>query len=553
MHPPVGHFPAFALVALATGALFVPAGAMAQPAPASDPQGIQQWTTPDGPLRRPLDVGPFAPAIAALTPQRMVVIGAAADNGSVDGIQRALTARAFTSAELTAWYVERIQRFDAGRLNSVIELDPRALESAMRRDSERAAGRTRGPLHGIPVLLKDNISTGGATHTTAGAAALADHRADRDAFLVTRLRAGGAIVLGKANLSEWANFMSTRSVSGYSARGGFTRNPYGRFDVSGSSSGSAVAVAASFSALSVGSETSGSIIAPSGANNIVGLKPTLGLVSRDRVIPIADELDTAGPMGRSVDDVARLLTVLAAKRDPMDPKSPGAAPLFGRDFSRDVHRSARGLRVGVPGASPTEVRHMRLRYRTTGIVFVATPFERLAEGGDTPPLLPVLTLGFKYGLNDYLRATHGTGAAASLPSVVRFNRRQPAARARFGDDLLRDAARARQTKAEYRTIAAKGRRIARRVIERVIRAQRLDAVVATGIPYPEAGFPAISVPLATGAGSPPASIVLSGPANSEPTLLRIAAAIERTEGPRRPPALDQLPPAPRAPRAAGER
>ena len=220
-----------------------------------------------------------------------------------------------TARELTQGYIDRIAALDdAGpRLNAIIEVNPDALDIAAALDEERRRIGPRGPMHGIPVILKANIDTGDQLTTTAGSLALSGHRASRDAFAVARLREAGAVILGKANLSEWANFRSTHSTSGWSSQGRQTRNPYVLDrNPCGSSSGSAVAVAASLTAVAVGTETDGSVVCPAGATGIVGIKPTLGLVSRDGIIPIAHSQDTAGPMGRTVRDAAVLLTAMVA-------------------------------------------------------------------------------------------------------------------------------------------------------------------------------------------------------------------------------------------------
>ena len=238
---------------------------------------------------------------------------------SIPELEALMVSGGLSSVELTEAYLRRIERLDP-LLHAVIETNPAALEIAARRDAERQAGRSRGPLHGIPVLLKDNIATNDAMETTAGALALVGSRVPRDAAIVTRLRAAGAVVLGKANLSEWANFRGVVPkpvtegglyLNGWSARGGFTRNPYDlAWDPCGSSSGSAVAAAANLCAITVGTETDGSIVCPAGSNAIVGLKPTVGLVAQAGIVPIAHSQDTAGPMVRTVTDAAISLNIL---------------------------------------------------------------------------------------------------------------------------------------------------------------------------------------------------------------------------------------------------
>src|SRR3954468_5056613 len=303
-------------------------------------------------MRSRLSALAAAAALAAL-PEAM---GAPAKQGAFDPVeasvaelQEAMTAGRVTSKQLVQRYLARIKAVDqAGpRLNSVIEVNPDALEIAAALDRERKAKGPRGPLHGIPVLVKDNIATADRMETTAGSLALVGAKPPRDAFLVGRLREAGAVILGKTNLSEWANIRSTRSTSGWSARGGLTRNPYALDrNTSGSSSGSGASIAASLAAVAVGTETDGSITSPSGINGLVGIKPTLGLVSRAGVIPIAHSQDTAGPMARTVADAAALLTALSGS-DPRDAAT-GDASVHASDYTRVLDAGAlKGARIGV--------------------------------------------------------------------------------------------------------------------------------------------------------------------------------------------------------------
>ena len=256
---------------------------------------------------------------------------------------------ALTSRALTQAYLDRIAGVDdAGpRLNAVIELNPSAIADAETLDAERRAGKIRGPLHGIPVLLKDNVDIAGMVNS-AGSLALAENRPKQDAFIVGRLRAAGAVILGKTNLSEWANFRSTRSTSGWSSRGGQTKNPYVLDrNPCGSSAGTGTAIAASLGAIGVGTETDGSIICPSAVSGLVGLKPTVGLVSRSGIIPVAISQDTAGPMGRTVADVALLMNALAGVDD-SDPSGPAAAGRIPQDYTTSLRADAlKGQRFGV--------------------------------------------------------------------------------------------------------------------------------------------------------------------------------------------------------------
>ena len=274
-----------------------------------------------GALASAISSGP-AIAAASAQPQGFNIVEA-----NVVDLQAAMQAGKVTAQKLVKLYLARIRAIDkAGpRINSIIELNPDALSIAKMLDAERKIKGPRGPLHGIPVLLKDNIATADKMQTTAGSLALLGVKPPRDAFVVSRLREAGAVILGKTNLSEWANMRSTRSTSGWSARGGLTKNPYALDrNTSGSSSGSAAAIAASLAAIAVGTETDGSITSPAHVNGLVGLKPTLGLISRNGIVPIAHSQDTAGPMARSVADAAALLTVMAgvdahdaAKLDPL--------------------------------------------------------------------------------------------------------------------------------------------------------------------------------------------------------------------------------------------
>ncbi len=247
-----------------------------------------------------------APAPAA-TPEFMF------GEASIDAVQEAMTSGHLTSGAITRQYLDRIASVDHSgpSLNSIIELNPDAVAEANRLDTERKAGQIRGPFHGVPVLIKDNIDTGDRMMTSAGSLALADMPAPDDAFVARKLRNAGAVILGKTNLSEWANFRSSHATSGWSGRGGQTRNPYALDrNPCGSSSGTGAAISACLAAVGVGTETDGSVVCPSTANGLVGLKPTLGLVSRTGIIPIAASQDTAGPIGRSVRDIAMLLGVM---------------------------------------------------------------------------------------------------------------------------------------------------------------------------------------------------------------------------------------------------
>jgi amidase len=472
------------------------------------------------------------------------------------------------SASITEFYLERIERLDrAGpTLRSVIELNPDAVPIAVERDRERAAGRIRGPLHGVPILLKDNIATRDRMATSAGSLALEGCRAPWDAFLVRRLRAAGAVILGKANLSEWANFRSTRSVSGWSSRGGLTRNPYALDRTAcGSSSGSAAAVAASFCAGAFGTETDGSVICPAQTCGVVGLKPTLGLISRRGIVPIAHSQDAAGPIGRTVRDVAILLGAVAGA-DPADRAARSARQPRPRDYTRFLSPDGlRGARIGVArnmlGTDKRilEIVESSLRLmRELGAV-VIDPADLPNGDRFAKDEILVLCFEFKADLNRYLASLGPRCALHTLEDVIRFNEEN---RARvmpyFGQErMIESQSKGPLSSGEYRRALARCRRWSRREgIDAVMAANRLDAVVvASGgpawtvdlvngdpkswdmestSPAAVAGYPHITVPAGTVSGLP-VGISFFAKAWQEPQLLRLAYAFEQARRARRPP------------------
>ncbi len=480
----------------------------------------------------------------------------------------------WTSHDLVTAYLERIAALDreGPALHHVLETNPDALAIARELDRERRAGRERGPLHGIPVLLKDNIDTADRMATTAGSLALEGSRAPRDAFLVERLRAAGAIILAKTNLSEWANFRSTRSSSGWSSRGGQGRNPYALDrNPCGSSSGSAAAVAANYAPLAVGTETDGSITCPAAANGIVGLKPTIGLVSRSGIIPIAHSQDTAGPMARTVTDAAILLGVLAGA-DPRDPATRAAAPQGITDYTRSLQPGGlEGIRLGV-------ARKRFFGYHDGTDRLIEAAIEVLRGLGATvidPADIPhageyddaefeVLLYEFKADLETYLRSRGPDVPVRTLADIIEFNQRN-AARVMpyFGQEIMLQAvAKGPLTAPAYRRARATCRRLARRLgMDAGLARHRLDAFLApTGNPaWPTdlvngdhftgsvttpaavAGYPHITVPAGFVFGLP-VGISFFGRAWSEPLLLRIAYAYEQaTRHRRRPEFLPTIP------------
>jgi amidase len=414
------------------------------------------------------------------------------EEATIAQLQAAQTAGHVSARELVEWYLQRIATLDAAgpTLRSVIETNPDATEIATALDQERAAGRVRGPLHGIPILLKDNIDTADRMRTTAGSLALMDARPTRDAFAAERLRAAGAVLLGKANLSEWANFRSAHSSSGWSARGGQCRNPYA-LDRSpcGSSSGSAVAVAASLCAAALGTETDGSIVCPASINGVVGIKPTLGLTSRAGVIPIAHSQDTVGPFGRTVADAAAVLTAITGA----DPRDPATAALAGQppvDYTRHLDAQAlRGACIGIArevyfgnsekADAVAEAVIETLRAQGAIIVDPANiPSARaMRESNDE---LTVLHYEFKADLNAYLASAGGQPAVRSLAELIAFNQAHADEEMPyFGQEhFLGAQEKGPLTETPYLEALANNRRLARAEgIDAVMDEHQLDALL----------------------------------------------------------------------------
>ena len=473
-------------------------------------------------------------------------------------LQAAMATGTLSSTGLVNAYLARIGAIDQSgpRINSIIELNPDAKAIAIALDGERKAKGARGPLHGIPVLLKDNIATADRMQTTAGSLALVGATPPRDAFLVARLRDAGAVILGKTNLSEWANIRSTRSTSGWSARGGLTRNPYALDrNISGSSSGSAAAIAASLASVAVGTETDGSIISPSSMSGLVGIKPTVGLVSRSGIIPISHTQDTAGPMTRTVADAAALLTALAGT-DPRDAVTAGAAGNI-VDYTKflDVE-GLKGARIGVVRANfggrndlATAIVEAALQVLVAKGAILVDPVELPAGSTYEGAELDVLLHEFKVDLAAYLAEYAPGSKLRTLADVIEFNERHRDREMRyFGQELfLRAQATGGLDTAQYRDALATCRRIARTEgIDRVLREHRLDALVAPSntpawltdfirgdnsgedfsSPAAVAGYPHITVPAGMVLGLP-VGISFVGGAWSESTLIRLAYAYEQ--------------------------
>jgi amidase len=485
---------------------------------------------------------------------------------SITTLQDQMASDLLSSYDLTEKYLQRIERIDQNgpALKAILELNPDALDIAAGLDAERITTGPRGPLHGIPILLKDNIDTADRLHTTAGSAALSAHIAPQDAFLVQKLRDAGAVILGKSNLSEWANFRSTRSTSGWSSLGGQTRNPYALDrNPCGSSSGSAVAVAANLCAAAVGTETNGSIICPSQANGIVGIKPTVGLISRSGIIPISHSQDTAGPMARTVKDAAILLGIMAGA-DTHDQASRAASIDSPIDYTQFLDPAGlRGARIGIArnffGVDPHVDQIMSRCVETIRQQGAELIDPAIIEGTESLNNIKthLLLYEFKAGLNEYLAALPPQAPIHSLAELVEFNRHNRAQIMPFfgQEQLLASLEKGPLTDLYYRKTRDACLRLSREVgIDATMSNHHLDAILAPSggpawltdlingdhyaggcsSPAAIAGYPHITVPAGFVFGLP-VGVSFFASAYQEPTLLKLAYAFEQATKVRRPP------------------
>jgi amidase len=488
------------------------------------------------------------------------------DEATIEQLQQGMSSGKLSARSIAEKYLARIDEIDkrGPYLNSVIEVNPEALAIAEALDADRKQGRVRGPLHGIPVIVKDNIDTADRMATTAGSTAMIGAKPAKDSFVVGRLREAGAVILAKANLSEWANIRCSHSTSGWSGRGGLTKNPYALDrNPSGSSSGSAAAVAANLCSVAVGTETDGSIVSPATANGIVGIKPTLGLVSRSGIIPIAHSQDTAGSMGRTVRDAAILLGVLAGI-DPEDSITADSKNHGHTDYTRFLDpKGLQGARIGVTrkyfGSSELLAALMgeALDVIKKAGATVVDPAEIETAGKFDDSELTVLLYELKADLNAYLAKLGPSAPVHSLKEVIEFNERNKQKEMPyFGQDtFIKAEAKGPLTTKEYVDALAKNRQLARKEgIDAVMDKHRLDALVAptggpagvtdllngdrmysdTSTPAAVAGYPHVTVPAGFIFGLP-VGISFFGRAWSEPTLLKLAFAFEQITKARKPP------------------
>jgi amidase len=508
-----------------------------------------------GKAGREAEGGPAADPAAAAFPLEEVTIA---------GLQEMMTSGKATSESLVKLYLERIEKIDRSgpALNSVIQTNPDALAIARELDRERKEKGPRGPLHGIPVLIKDNIDTADNMETTAGSLALLGSKPARDAFIVERLREAGAVILGKTNLSEWANFRSSRSTSGWSGRGGQTKNPYALDrNPSGSSSGTGAAIAASLAAVGIGTETDGSIVSPSSCCGLVGLKPTVGLVSRSGIVPIAHSQDTAGPMARTVSDAATLLGAMAGP-DASDPATQTSGVRLFQDYREFLKPGGlRGARIGVlrdrsfnfpKSLDPILDSAVAAMKREGAEIVDPVEFPTLGQTDDAE--YEVLLYEFKADLETYFAGRPGC-AVRTLDDLIAFNiknadREMPF----FGQETVEKAAKKGPlTDKAYLDALAKCRELMRdKGIDAILAEHKLDALIvltngpahltdlvngdsfsgSSSSPAAVAGYPTITLPAGYVFGLP-VGISFIGRAWSEPELIRLAYGLEQALGMRK--------------------
>jgi len=486
------------------------------------------------------------------------------NEATIDILQQKMQSKEFTSRSITKLYLKRIEEIDKNgpKLNAVIEINPDALTIADAMDRERAAGNIRGPLHGIPVLIKDNISTGDKMHTTAGALAIADNIAKDDAFIAGKLREAGAVLLGKTNLSEWANFRSTHSTSAWSSRGGQTKCPYilDR-NPSGSSAGSGAATSANLCAIAIGTETDGSIVSPSSVNGLVGIKPTVGIWSRTGIIPISITQDTAGPMARTVKDAAILLGALAGI-DPDDRYTFASKGKSAPDYTKFLDEDGlKGKRIGIEkdglkvnfGIDALFQEALGTLKSKGAIIIEIELYKQMKEAFNAQ--FTVLLYEFKDGLNKYL--SQANSKVKSLAQVIEFNKQnKEKAMPFFRQEILELAdLKGSLIEKEYVEALKKTTGITRAAIDSILKENNLDAISAPtngfadcidlvngdydngfsfSAPAAMAGYPHITVPMGYVHGLPAGLSFISG-AYKEAEIIKLGYAYEQASKKRMPP------------------
>ncbi|SEM94530.1 amidase [Mesobacillus persicus] len=470
---------------------------------------------------------------------------------TIDQMQTKMESGELTAKQLVLMYLSRIAKIDKA-INSILEINPDALQIAATLDTERKVHGSRGPLHGIPVLLKDNIDTHDKMHTSAGSLALEHSISPEDSFVAAQLRKAGAVILGKTNMTEWANFMANDMPTGYSSRGGQVLNPYGpkKFIVGGSSAGSGSAVAANLAAVAVGTETSGSILNPSGQNSLVGIKPTVGLVSRSGIIPISHTQDTAGPMARTVKDAVYLLSVISGidEHDPVTGTNQVTIDINNYLFDK---KGLQGATLGVPRDSAfydglsDDKRQLfekaveKLKQLGAAVKDVHIPSANAEWGYD------VLTYEFKVGVNAYLNQLPSTVKIRNLTNIIAFNKHHMERTLKFGQAVLIESEETSGTLTEEQYLLALEHDQYQSTEQGIDFALKEYGVSALVFPHDHgsdiaarAGYPSITVPAGYTKDGEPFGLTFTGTAYSEATLIKLAYAFEQATNVRKAPVIE---------------
>ncbi|UPA29330.1 amidase family protein [Terrisporobacter glycolicus] len=476
-------------------------------------------------LKNEINMEPFRNELEKMDNAKFERIEKLVADANIKDIQEMYDTKKLTCEELVTYYLKRIEKYDINKLNSIIELNPDAIKIAKEKDS----GDKTGKLYGIPITLKGNIGTADKMHTTAGAYALKDSILDKDSFIAQKLREEGAIILGKTNLSEWANYMSNNSSNGYSALGGQTHNAYGKYDVGGSSSGSASSVASGFSVASIGTETAGSMVYPSSQNSVVGIKPSIGVVSRDRIIPIVEAQDTAGIVARNVEDSALILESISGyDKNDIETKE---GEKYKENYSKNIEEnSINGVKVAVIKLSSPRKEENEILDRVTkelenmGAVVTKTAFSDKVNDIDMSKALEV---GFKYDINKYLKIAKVQGIN-NLNDIVEFNKKDLDNRAPYGQELLEKSLEDKTTIEEYEKLINNNREKAGKEIDDVLKNADVILSLSNQISqvYAPAGYPALTVPAGYKSTGEPIGVTLVGSKFQEGKLIKIANVYE---------------------------
>jgi len=477
-------------------------------------------------FKRTLDFSPFEKGLAEFTEDRIKVLGDMILNSEIAEVQGYITNGELTCEELVLYHMNRIKIYN-DQYKAVIQLNPNALAQAKEVDEKIKNGEFVGELFGVTALIKDNIASVDM-NTSTGAYALKDLKTKRDAFIVGELKKADSIILGKANLSEWSNFMSMPSSSGFSVLGGQTKNPYGQFDVGGSSSGSSVAAALNFATITLGSETAGSLIFPAGQNSVVALKPTTGVLSRDLIIPISEAQDTAGVEARSVSDLQKVFNVIATN-DENDPLGKAASEYQASiEISQLEGTYLKGKRFGVVNNGTEEMKKIIGEFKSLGAEIVEVEFDKSANSAD---MMNVLLYGINEDVKAFLNHPDVITEFKSLEEVLAYNKEDADKRMPFGAHYHEEALKLELSKEAYEEIVKNNIKITSEAIDSLLKKNEVEAIISmsnelSGI-YAPAMYPAITVPSGYRADGEPYGVTIVGSGNSDNMLINIAYAYEQ--------------------------